>query len=208
MDPVAEIAARLVRRRIPLHVDAAYGGYILPFLADASRKGIAWDFAVPGVASIGLDPHKMGMATIPAGALLVRDGRDWRRTAVRSPYVSTETQSTLLGTRPGAPAAAAWAVHRHLGRDGFASVVETCLDNAAYLAARLQRLGVELVAPPELTVVAFRARDPRALQAALAQEGFRLNVVPRLSALRVVVNPHVTRPALDRFVAALRKVGA
>ncbi len=206
VDPIAEIATLASRNGFLLHVDAAYGGYLLPFLGDASRKPVDWDFALPGVWSIGLDPHKFAMAPIPGGALLLRDGKDWGHTAVKSPYVSTATQSTLLGTRPGAPAAAAWAVHRHLGRDGFASLAETCLDNAAYLAARLQALGVELVAAPELTVVTFRARDPRALQAALRAEGFGLNVVPRHKALRVVVNPHVTREALDRFLAALERV--
>ncbi|HEX9710497.1 MAG TPA: tyrosine decarboxylase MfnA [Candidatus Thermoplasmatota archaeon] len=204
VDPVADIAAQASRKDFLLHVDAAYGGYILPFLADASREAVMWDFALPGVWSIGLDPHKFGMAPIPTGVLLLRDGKDWSRTAVESPYVSTDRQSTLLGTRPGAAVAATWAVHRHLGRDGFASVVETCLDNAAYLAAHLQALGVELCASPELAVVTFRARDPRRLQAALAERGFRLNVVPRLVALRIVVNPHVTRDDLDRFLAALK----
>jgi len=52
-------------------------------------------------------------------------------------------------------------VHRHLGRVGFASVVETCLDNAAYLAANLQRMGIELAASPETAVVTFRCDDPQ-----------------------------------------------
>jgi tyrosine decarboxylase/aspartate 1-decarboxylase len=150
----------------------------------------------------------MGMATIPGGALVLRDGKDWQLTAVESPYVSTDTQSTLMGTRPGAAVAAAWAVHRHLGRDGFASTVETCLDNAAYLAAQLQAMGIELAASPELTVVTFRSDEPDALQSLLEGKGFRLNVVPRLSALRIVVNPHVTRRVIERFLQALREVGA
>ncbi len=138
VDPIEEFGAVAVSKKVLLHVDAAYGGYILPFMAEATRTPRAFDFSVPGVWSIAMDPHKMGMATIPGGALVLRDAKDWSLTAVESPYVSTDTQSTLMGTRPGAAVAAAWAVHRHLGRTGFASVVETCLDNAAYLAAQLQ----------------------------------------------------------------------
>lgn len=208
VDDVAALGDVALAKRVPLHVDAAYGGYVLPFLADAGRIAKPFDFGVAGVWSIAMDPHKMGMATIPGGVLALRDGADWGLTAVRSPYVSTGTQSTLMGTRPGAAAAAAWAVHRHLGRAGFASVVETCLDNAAYLAANLQGMGVPLAASPETTVVTFKARDPEALARALAAKGFRVNVVPRLSALRVVVNPHVTRDALRRFLAAMKEVGA
>ena len=208
VDDIPALAEAAQRRGIPLHVDAAYGGYVLPFLADASRTAKPFDFRVAGVWSIAMDPHKMGMATIPGGALVLRDGADWALTAVESPYVSTDTQSTLMGTRPGAAVAAAWAVHRHLGRDGFASVVETCLDNAAYLAAQLQAMGIELAANPETTVVTFRADAPDELARQLAAKGFRVNVVPRLGAVRIVVNPHVTRDLLDRFLQALREVGA
>lgn len=204
VDPVADLARVCAARGVPLHVDAAYGGYLLPFLEEAGRKPIDFDFKLPGVWSLGLDPHKGGMATIPCGALLLRDGADWALGAVRSPYLSTETQSTLLGTRPGAVAAAAWAVHRHLGRKGFASVAETCLDNAAYLAARLQGMGVELVASPELGVVTFRADDPKALRARLQEKGWSVNLVPRYQAVRIVTNPHVSKEGLRRFLADLK----
>lgn len=208
VDPIEEIALWCSRNDVLLHVDAAYGGYLLPFMADASRTPVQFDFQNPGVWSLCCDPHKGGMATIPAGVLLLRDAADWARMAVESPYVSTETQSTIMGTRPGAPVAATWAVHRFLGREGLASVAETCLDNAAYLGAQLPEMGVELVASPELAVVTFRAPSgpdaARRLQAKLAAKGFRLNHVPRFKALRVVCNPHVTRDRIDKFLRALK----
>jgi len=203
VDPVEALAKWCHRNDVLLHVDAAYGGYLLPFMADAHRTPVAFDFAVPGVWSLAVDPHKGAMATIPAGVLLMRDGRDWTRTAVKSPYVSTDTQSTLSGTRPGGAAAATWAVHKHLGRAGFAGLAETCLDNAAYLAAKLPGLGCELIASPELAVVTFKAGEPKALAAALAARGFNVNIVPRFAAIRIVVQPHVTRKVLDKFLAAL-----
>jgi tyrosine decarboxylase / aspartate 1-decarboxylase len=208
VDDIAALGAVAQRKKVLLHVDAAYGGYLLPFLKDANRKAQAFDFKIPGVWSIAIDPHKGGMATIPGGVLILRDGADWKRTAVTSPYVSTETQSTLMGTRPGAAVAAAWAVHRHLGRLGFSSVAETCLDNATYLAAKLQALGIQVVAEPELAVVTFRSQEPAILAEQLEKQGFRVNVVPRLSAIRIVCNPHVTRQTLDKFLAALKSVGA
>ncbi|HUR61839.1 MAG TPA: tyrosine decarboxylase MfnA [Candidatus Thermoplasmatota archaeon] len=204
IDPIADIARACRHRDTLLHVDAAYGGYLLPFLREAGRKPIDFDFKLPGVWSLGIDPHKGGMATIPCGALLLRHGTDWDLGAVESPYLSTDTQSTLLGTRPGAAAASAWAVHRHLGRKGFASVAETCLDNAAWLAARLPEVGVELVASPELGVVTFHAKDPRALREALQGKGWSVNVVPRYKAIRIVANPHVTKAHLKRFLADLK----
>lgn len=208
IDDIPGLAAVAAKRKVPLHVDAAYGGYLIPFLAAANRVPRAFDFSVPGVWSVAMDPHKMGMATIPGGALVLRDGRAWDRIAVASPYVSTDTQSTLMGTRPGAAVAAAWAVHRHLGRLGFASLAENCLDNATFLAAQLQAMGIELVAEPDLAVVTFRTEDPGALAAELRSKGFGVNVVPRLKGIRIVCNPHVTRRVLQKFLSALREVHA
>jgi len=208
VDPIEALARMARRKQVPLHVDAAFGGYLLPFLEDASRTPRRFDFSLPGVWSLSIDPHKMGMAPIPAGVLVLRDDGDWGPLAVETPYVSTDRQATLMGTRPGAAAAAVWAVHRLLGRAGYASLVETCLDNAAYLAARLEEAGVELVAPPELNVVTFRAADPVALAKALDEAGYRVNVVPRFSAIRIVVNPHVTRRHVEGFLRALQAVTA
>jgi tyrosine decarboxylase/aspartate 1-decarboxylase len=208
VDPIQELSEIAARARLAFHVDAAFGGYMLPFMEPSGRTPKPFDFALPGVTSISLDPHKMGLSTIPGGTLFLREGALWERIAVVSPYVSTNTQSTLMGTRPGASVAAAWAVHRHLGRAGFASVVETCLDNAAYLAAQLQNRGAELVANPELTVVAVRSDDPERLAAKLQKEGFRVNTMPRLSAIRIVVNPHVTRQTIEKLLAAYAKVAA
>ncbi len=56
--------------------------------------------------------------------------------------------------------------------------------------------------------MAFKSDDPDELSRTLAAKGFRVNVVPRLSAIRIVVNPHVTRDILKRFLKALRDAGA
>jgi tyrosine decarboxylase/aspartate 1-decarboxylase len=204
VDDVAAIARSARGTGARVHVDAAFGGYVLPFLDQPPR----FDLAVAGVDTVSLDPHKGGMATIPAGVLVTRRARDWDAVAVATPYVSTASQAQLLGTRPGAAAAATWAVHRRLGRSGYRRAVAACLRTTRVLADGIERRGCTLVAPPELNVVTFR--PPRggaaALSARLHARGFRLNVVPRFDALRIVINPHVTRAAAQRFLAALEAV--
>ncbi len=204
VDPIAEMAALALRAKTPMHVDAAFGGYVLPFMAGAPP----FDLSVPGVTSIGLDPHKMGMAAIPAGALVLNDPEQWRSIAVETGYVSTDTQSTLMGTRPGAAAAAAWATHRALGIDGYKRNVATALALTRQLADGIEARGGRLVVQPELNVVTFRAGDPHATAKALAQAGYRVNVVPRLGAMRIVVNPHVSAHAVQGFLQAFEGLKA
>lgn len=210
IDDVPALSKVASRAGVRLHVDAAFGGYILPFLEAAGRPPAPFDFALHGVTTLALDPHKMGMSTIPGGALFAREAADWQALAVETPYVSTQTQASLMGTRPGAAVAACWAVHQHLGRQGFASNAARVLGDAAWLADQLTLRGLELVAKPELNVVTFRAPkhagSAEDLAAGLEKSGFRVNVVPRFDAIRIVVMPHVQRPSLEALLAALDKI--
>ena len=70
VDPVEEIGRIAEEKDVFFHVDAAFGGFVIPFLEGCPLK---FDFAVPGVSSIAIDPHKMGMSTIPSGGLLYRN---------------------------------------------------------------------------------------------------------------------------------------
>ena len=62
-EPVAEIGAELDRLAagggpdVPIHVDAASGGFVAPFL----QPGLVWDFRLPRVASINASGHKYGL---------------------------------------------------------------------------------------------------------------------------------------------------
>lgn len=197
VDDVEAIAELAKNAGAWCHVDAAFGGYVLPF-----TESKAWRFDA-GVDSIALDPHKMGQAVVPAGALVVGNPSAWNRIAVETDYVSTTSQSTLMGTRPGAAVAATWAVHRALGWDGYQEATARCFEVRDHLVAGLASKGVELVAAPELNVVTFHDAEPEATQARLAQAGVRVNIVPRFQAIRIVVGPHVTKAAIDRLLEAL-----
>jgi len=54
VDPIEGLAKIALERKIHLHVDAAFGGFVLPFLEGDWR----WDFRVPGVSSITIDPTR------------------------------------------------------------------------------------------------------------------------------------------------------
>ena len=101
-----------------VHVDAAFGGMVIPFLKELGYEMPDWDFTIPGVDSIAIDPHKMGRATHPAGALLMRDKKLLEKIAVDTPYLTMSQQAALAGTRHSAAVAGAYAVMSHLGREG------------------------------------------------------------------------------------------
>jgi tyrosine decarboxylase/aspartate 1-decarboxylase len=190
VDPVPALAevARDVDAR--LHVDAAWGGFALPFTDHD------WDFADAAVDTMTIDPHKLGRAPVPAGGLLARDAATMDALAVDTPYLETRSQASLTGTRSGAGVAGAVAAMEALWPDGYREATERALADAAWLADALAARGHDVV-EPELPLVAVDLPEP--LFEALRDAGWRLARTRRDEA-RVVVMPHVTRETLRAFV--------
>ena len=119
VDPIEAIGEIAVERDLHLHVDGAFGGYILPFL---ERSGYdpeipRWDFRVPGVSTISADLHKNGMAPPPAGTLFFRDADLLEHAKAVCP-----PNGTMTGTRGTGPIAGAWTMVKLLGDEGYQAV--------------------------------------------------------------------------------------
>jgi tyrosine decarboxylase/aspartate 1-decarboxylase len=203
VDDVPALGRVCAEAGVPLHVDAAWGGFVIPFARRLGRRLPEFDLAVPGVTTLCVDPHKMGLAPIPSGVLFAREAADFDALAVPSPYVSVERQPTMQGTRNGAAPAATWAVMEHLGAEGYTQVVRGCLDVAARLVKGLESAGFPPVIPPPLSIVAFRVADPMDARRRLREKGWLVSLAPLSGGLKVVVGPHVTAEAVDAFLDAL-----
>ena len=203
VDPIPELAAIAEQRGIHLHVDAAFGGFVLPFL---DRK-IAWDFSVPGVSSITIDPHKMGMSTIPAGGLLFRGKECISALETDTHYLTRPKQASLTGTRSGAAAAATYAVMMHLGREGFKEMVDYCMDLTRHLLAGARKMGVLPVIDPIMNVVALRVPEPAKVREELMERDWHVSMTREPNrALRLILMRHMSRENIDLFLGDLKAI--
>ena len=116
VDPIDKLSEIALQHGVFLHVDAAFGGLVIPFLKHTQPS---FDFSLDGVESMTVDPHKMGMAAIPAGGILFKDATSLDYIKTETPYLTDKTQYTFVGTRTGASAASVWAVFKALGREGY-----------------------------------------------------------------------------------------
>ena len=205
VDPIAELSD-LCRERSYLHVDAAFGGFVLPFLKELGYDVPKFDLELDGISSFNTDPHKMGLSTIPAGILLYRDQGFLDKITVDAPYLISMKHSTLPGTRNSAAVAATYAVLRHLGREGFRAVVKQCMDNTGHLASRIEELGLTLAVKPLTNVVGIRLNDPGKMQRELVKQNWIVSKGQFPKCIRIVVMPHVTRSALDEFLPVFESV--
>ncbi|KAB7513374.1 tyrosine decarboxylase MfnA [Halosegnis rubeus] len=179
-----------------LHVDAAWGGFVLPF------TDYAWGFADAAVDTLTIDPHKMGQAVVPAGGLLAREESLLAELAVDTPYLESTSQITLTGTRSGAGVASAVAALDALWPDGYREQYETSQANAEWLAAELRLRGDEVVSPTLPLVAADIGTE--AIDA-VRDAGWRLSRTERGEA-RFVMQPHVTRETLCAFLTDLDRL--
>jgi tyrosine decarboxylase/aspartate 1-decarboxylase len=209
VDPIRELSEIASTHNIYLHVDAAFGGFVLPFLKELGYQPLDFDFSLPSVCSITIDPHKMGLAPIPAGGILFRDAKMCEAVSMKVPYLAggKMKQSTLLGTRSGASAVAVWALLKHLGRAGYAAVVERCLGLTWKLVEGIQQLdGLDIVTEPTMNVVGVKSdrMDVRIIFQELRKRGWAVSLFHNY--LRIVVMPHTKPLHIKRFLEDLQRI--
>jgi len=180
------------------HVDAAFGGFIHPLIADDNRLS----FADPRIESITLDAHKMLQAPYGTGIHLIRRPFIAEAHTAAARYVPGG-DSTLSGSRSGTNAVAVWMILRSWGSAGGRTFCRELVERAERLCEGLRALGVQHFRAPSMNVVTLRARQvPAALAAKYRLVPDAHDGPPRW--WKVVLMPHVERTHVEALLDELR----
>lgn len=127
---------------IPIHVDAASGGFVAPF-THAKAGGTKWNFELPRVKSINTSGHKFGLVYAGVGWIIWRDESYLPKHLVFELHYlgGTEESYTLNFSRPGAQIIAQYYNLIHLGFTGYRQIMENCMSNARLLSKSLEATG-------------------------------------------------------------------
>jgi glutamate decarboxylase len=182
---------------VPLHVDAASGGFVWPFLYPDS----AWDFRLSHVHSINVSGHKFGLVYPGVGWLIFRGPSDLSEDLVfyENYLGKTDATFTLNFSTGSAMVLAQYYNFIRLGREGYTYVLEMMRQNARALAEHLVHSGdFELIGADEeqLPLVAFRLAEPRSYD--------EFDIAWQLSAERGWMVPAYTLPPNAQDVTLLR----
>ncbi|MET0416304.1 MAG: aspartate aminotransferase family protein [Actinoplanes sp.] len=162
VDPIPELAAIAAERGVRFHVDACFGGWVLPYLRRLGAALPDFDLSVDGVTSISVDLHNYAYAPKGVSILLHRDE------ALRLPqYFAfagwpgyTMINPVISSTRSGGPIAAALATLRSIGDAGYLDLAARTREAVSLLADAVTATeGVRLFAPPETSVVCLAAGE-------------------------------------------------
>ncbi len=157
---INELLVRIKRERgldVPLHVDAASGGFVWPFLYPDSE----WDFRLEQVRSINVSGHKFGLVYPGIGWLIFRETADLAKDLVfEENYLGkTDSTFTLNFSTGSAMVLAQYYNFVRYGRAGYTYIMRNMQTNARVLAEKLEAMGrFEIIGPDEeqLPLVAFR----------------------------------------------------
>ncbi|NNC11482.1 glutamate decarboxylase [Planctomonas sp. JC2975] len=124
---------------IPLHVDAASGGFVAPFCA----PDLEWDFRLPRVKSINASGHKTGMAPLGSGWAIWRERADLPDELIFDVnYLGGDMPTfTLNFSRPGGQVITSYYLFLRLGRTGYAKVQDAAYTVAQRIADGVRDLG-------------------------------------------------------------------
>jgi glutamate decarboxylase len=164
-EPVKEIADALDTLEsergihVPIHVDAASGGFVAPFLA----PDLEWDFRVPRVQSINASGHKYGLVYPGVGWAIWRDQKALPRDLVFDVnYLGGHMPTFSLNfSRPGSEVVAQYFMFMSFGREGYTTMMRNLQEVAMHIADGVAEIGPYTLVSDgtDLPVFAF-ALDP------------------------------------------------
>ncbi|WP_440954862.1 glutamate decarboxylase [Methanosarcina sp. Mfa9] len=165
IDPVQDINDLLLKYKkekgwdIPIHIDAASGGFILPF----TEPDFEWDFRLERVKSVNVSGHKYGLTYPGLGWLIFRDKDDLPEELIfHVNYLGEMEDSYTLNFSGGSAMVVAQYYNiLRFGRAGYTGIMKNILDVSRDLAERVDRLGrFEMLNKGErLPIIAFRQKE-------------------------------------------------
>ena len=144
-EPVAAIARALDEFQartdldIPIHVDAASGGFIAPFL----QPDLVWDFQLTRVKSINVSGHKYGLVYPGLGWVIWREAEDLPEDLIfRVSYLGGNMPTFALNfSRPGAQVLLQYYNYLRLGKEGYYEVQKASQAVAQFLSKAIHDMG-------------------------------------------------------------------
>lgn len=218
-DPIEEINELLLKIKkekgwdIPLHVDAASGGFVVPF-TDPDFK---WDFRLEQVKSINVSGHKYGLVYPGIGWLIWREESEFPEELIfKVNYLGGWMPTfTLNFSCNSANVIAQYYNFLRLGKEGYRHIMRNCLSNAQYLAELLEKSGLfEMINKSQkLPIIAMQLKEEIKnytvfdLSNTLRERGWVMSAytmppnAEEIALLRVVVKENFSRDMADILYA-------
>ncbi|CAM6085397.1 unnamed protein product [Calypogeia fissa] len=214
IDPIGDLSALALKKRVGLHVDLCLGGFVLPFARKLGYPVPAFDFTLPGVTSMSVDVHKYGLGPKGTSVILYRNHEIRRHqfVAVTDWSGGLYISPSMAGSRSGGLIAGAWAAMMALGEEGYLLAVRKIMDASIKIQKGITLIpGLYVLGKPEMTVVAFGSNevDVYKVNDVMTSRGWSLNALQRPASIHICVtlqHVEVTDEFLEDLADAVKTV--
>ncbi|KAJ9542498.1 hypothetical protein OSB04_029004 [Centaurea solstitialis] len=202
---------------VPIHVDAASGGFIATFL----YPDLEWDFRLPLVKSINVSGHKYGLVYPGVGWVVWRTEDDLPKELVfHINYLGGDQPTfTLNFSKGSSQIIAQYYNFIRLGFEGYKSVMKNCNENVTVLKEGLEKTEKFNIISKDIGVplLTFSLKDSSRYTVFNISESLRRFgwMIPaytlppdaqHISVLRVVIREDFSHGLADRLVTDIIKV--
>ncbi|XP_062111018.1 glutamate decarboxylase-like [Humulus lupulus] len=201
----------------PIHVDAASGGFIAPFL----YPDLEWDFRLPLVKSINVSGHKYGLVYAGVGWVVWRSKEDLPDELIfHINYLGSDQPTfTLNFSKGSSQIIAQYYQFIRLGFEGYKNIMVNCMENAKVLKEGIKKTGHFDIVSKDIGVplVAFSLKDSSRYTVFNIADSLRRFgwIVPaytmpadaqHIAVLRVVIREDFSRSLAERLISDIEKV--
>ncbi|XXG51327.1 hypothetical protein AAC387_Pa02g5127 [Persea americana] len=201
----------------PIHVDAASGGFIAPFL----YPSLEWDFRLPLVKSINVSGHKYGLVYAGVGWVVWRNKEDLPDELIfHINYLGADQPTfTLNFSKGSSQIIAQYYQFLRLGFEGYKNIMENCMETTKVLREGIEKTGQFDILSKDVGVplVAFSLKDSSQHSVFEISESLRRFgwIVPaytmpadaeHIAVLRVVIREDFSRTLAERLISDIEKV--
>lgn len=219
IDPMIEISRICRKHDLWLHADAAYASAVILSSKYTQR--------VEGFSccdSITVDFHKMFLLPISCSAVLLKDASDFEALELHADYLNREEDeedgyTNLVGkslqTTRRFDALKVWVSFKMRGKNGWEELIDTCMENAAYLYSCLKKDSYfETVTEPEISSVVFRIAaddtvNKHVRRTLIHEHGVVIGQTvhdKKVFLKFTLLNPLVTHEKLDSLLALIKSI--
>uniref|UniRef100_A0AC35TL28 Sphingosine-1-phosphate lyase 1 n=1 Tax=Rhabditophanes sp. KR3021 TaxID=114890 RepID=A0AC35TL28_9BILA len=210
IDDIEGIAELGLKYKVPVHVDACCGGFILPFIDENSYGIKPWDFRVAGVTSISADTHKYGLAPKGNSVVLYRN-----KDLIHYQYFcDTNWQggiyasATMEGSRSGLNIALAWSSLLYYGKDKYQQTSKAVVDTTRKIRDGIKAIPeLELQGASDVCIVSLTSTvvDIHRFHHILEENGWYLTSLQFPSGVHLMVTlNHTKNNVAEDFLACCR----
>ena len=205
IDPVDKLNVIALKYKIPLHLDACIGSFLINF------SEYNYGFSLSGVTSISADFHKYGQTPKGASSILYRN-KDIMQYQY---YVNTTwsggvyATSSFSGSRCGNIVALSWATLMYYGNEGYKKNYNHIIELKDYLVEQIENIKqLYVYGNPKLSIVAIGSNviNTNSLGEFLKEKGWDINVIQNPNGFHFCITSYHTKEIMEQFIINVKEI--